>query len=196
MGAYTELPRSQRIPEYLEDSPETLTMVAALTEGAISTVEAAKDAGAQLRVKTATWGLNLWEELTGIETDESRTDEERRAAVIARLTGPGVCNAETIERIGREMTGHECSVTEQAGEYSFTLRFNGTGTKPTFEALPLTAIRAAVEEVKPAHLAFIIPGITWGDIESAELTWAGIETEFTSWGDIESRSTIRAKEEA
>ena len=43
-----------------------------------------------------------------------------------------------------------------------------------------------VEEIKPAHLRFVIEPITWADIEDAELTWERLETLFHSWIELES----------
>ena len=192
MGGYAELPRTQRVPAYLEDSPESLAILAALTDRAIAVREAALDAGEQMRVNTATWGLALWEELTGIETDESLSDAERRRAVTARLCGSGTCNAAMIARLTRALTGYDCAVLEQADQYTFTLRFVGDQT--AFVEFPLDSIRAAVEEVKPAHLKFVIAGITWRDIEAAALTWAGLEAQFPYWSDIETKSAVIARD--
>ena len=43
-----------------------------------------------------------------------------------------------------------------------------------------------VEEIKPAHLRFVIEAITWADIEAAEMTWAMLEEQFDSWAALES----------
>ena len=44
-----------------------------------------------------------------------------------------------------------------------------------------------VEEVKPAHLRFVIEAITWADIEAAEMTWAMLEEQFDSWAALGER---------
>lgn len=191
MGGYFELPRAQRVPEYHEESPESRTIIAALSDGALAARDAAEDAGAQMRVSTATWGLALWEELTGIETDETRSDEERRTAITARLCGSGTCNAEMIARIARMVTGYEGVVIEQTDQYRFSLSF--VGDRLEFAEFDLDAIRAAVEEVKPAHLEFVISRITWGDLDSAGLTWAELEEVMECWGDFDTKTIVKKR---
>lgn len=194
MGSYLDLPRAQRAPDYLEQSPESLALLRAITERAMLCREAALDTGAQLRVNTATWGLDLWEELAGIEPDGSLSDAERRRAVTARLEGAGVCTPAVIARIARTVTGYEGLVTEQTARYTFTLRF--AGDEPGFAVLPLPALRAAVEEVKPAHLKFVIASVTWGDLAEAALSWGGLPGTFPVWRSFETTSVITKKEDS
>ena len=42
-----------------------------------------------------------------------------------------------------------------------------------------------VEEVKQAHLRFIVEIIRWGDIEAAGMTWADMEERLPAWADVE-----------
>lgn len=191
MGEYYDLPRCQRAPEHHEQSTESLAIIVALTDRALAARAAAEDTGAQMRVSTATWGLALWEELTGIETDESRSDEERRKAIIARLCGSGTCNAEMIARIARTVTGYEAVVIEQADKYRFSLSF--VGERLEFVEFDLDAIRAAVEEVKPAHLEFVISRITWGDLDDAGMTWAELEKIMECWGDFDTKTIVKER---
>ena len=51
-----------------------------------------------------------------------------------------------------------------------------------------------VEQIKPAHLRFIISGLTWADVESVLLTWQWFEDNPTTWEQFESKFCVHAKE--
>jgi len=55
-------------------------------------------------------------------------------------------------------------------------------------------LKAVVEQIKPAHLRFVISAITWGDLESLELTWKYFEDNPTTWAEFESMFCVHAKE--
>lgn len=49
--------------------------------------------------------------------------------------------------------------------------------------------------LSPAHLRFVISGITWGDLESLELTWGYFDENPTTWGEFESMFCVHKKTE-
>ena len=102
----------------------------------------------QFFVRTATWGLERWESELGIETDLSKPLEQRRAVVEARLRGSGKFSGQLVKSVAEAYDGGKVEVTFQPEEWSFTVKFIDTlGTPPNLEDL-----KAAIEEVKPAHL--------------------------------------------
>lgn len=50
-----------------------------------------------------------------------------------------------------------------------------------------------VEQIKPAHLQFIISGLTWNDIESVGLTWQWFDDTPASWAEFESKFCVHKK---
>ena len=191
---YQDLPRTQRVPEHLEADPKSLAIIAALTDQALAARAAVLDAADQAHIATATWGLALWEDLVGITPAAGATEEERRAAITTKLLGSGTCNAGMISDIAKALTGYEAVVVEQTDEYTFSLYFLGDSS--FFASFDLDAIIAAVEEVKPAHLKFVILPVTWGDLETAGLTWAQLEEQFPTWQSFDEKIMVRARESA
>lgn len=191
---YQELPGIQRVPEHLERDPKTLAIIVALTNQALEARAAVLDTADQSHIQSATWGLELWEDLVGIAPAAGSSYEERRKAITTKLLGAGTCNAGMISDIAKALTGYEAVVVEQTGEYTFSLYFLGDSF--FFASFDLAAIIAAVEEVKPAHLKFVILPVTWGDLKTAGLTWQQMEEQFPTWRSFEEKIMVRAKEGA
>ncbi len=194
MATYQDLPGTQRVPEHLEADPKSLAIIVALTDQALAARAAVLDAADQAHIATATWGLAWWEDLVGITPAAGATEEERRAAITTKLLGSGTCNAGMISDIAKALTGYEAVVVEQTDEYTFSLYFLGDSS--FFASFDLDAIIAAVEEVKPAHLKFVILPVTWGDLETAGLTWEQLEEQFPTWEAFDQKIMVRARESA
>lgn len=60
--------------------------------------------------------------------------------------------------IATAMTGYAAEV-QTNNDYSFTLRFRGATTE--LVQLDRSSLADAIELIKPAHLRFIISGLTW-----------------------------------
>lgn len=130
-----------------------------LTENAlIGAVLDASDAGAallgadvdrrndQLSYRTADEGLRRWERDLSLPSDGDAA--ARRARIYAALTGGRTLTVEELEKLALTLSGaQEAVVTEKYSRYQVILSalFDG-------EAGDLTALRAAVERRKPAHL--------------------------------------------
>lgn len=188
---YSDLPRAQRPPSYHEESWQSLAILEAFTDAALKSRAALEDWIDQMWISSATWGLELWEEMVGISTDLNLSDGARRAAVVAKLCGAGTCNAAMISRIAKALTGCDAIAVEHPAEYTFSLTF--IGAEPGLHSFNLDAIRAAVEEVKPAHLQFIIAGITWADFHLLQMTWLKLHSEETTWHDIHSKVMVQPR---
>lgn len=188
---YQDLPRTQRVPPHLEADSRSLAIIVALTDQALAARAAVEDTGDQANVSTATWGLALWEDLVGITPAEGATEDERRAAITTKLLGSGTCNAEMISNIAKALTGYEAVVVEQTDKYTFSIYF--VGDSSGFINVDQAAIIAAVEEVKPAHLKFVITPITWGDLDETGMTWDELGQRFDTWDDVPKAVLVRAR---
>ena len=67
------------------------------------------------------------------------------------------------------------------------------GEKNELADIDVEGLRSVVEQIKPAHLRFVISGVTWGDIESVGLTWQYFETNKMTWAEFESKFCVHAK---
>ena len=182
----------ERLPQRLRDSPYTVGVAEPMTELAAVYKEATLDLADQFYVPTATWGLVEWERLVGITPAANQTLEQRRSAVVAKLCSTGTTNAEMIRALAEALTGYGASVTENFSDYSFYLRF--FGEDDGFISIDADLLMSTVEEIKPAHLRFIVEKIKWGDLETAGMTWADMEEQFPTWEDFD-RAFFCHKEE-
>jgi len=104
---------------------------------------AIEDLKAQMSVNTATWALSIYEREYGIKTNPSKSLQERRAAILAKMRGTGKFTASMARAIVQAFTDRVVDVT-----------FNGR-IRIHFDDLAdldLGEIAAALEEVKPAHI--------------------------------------------
>lgn len=104
---------------------------------------------AQLFVNTASaGGLALWEGMLGLPVAAEKNVNYRRSRILSKLRGAGTTTVELIENVASSFANGEVEVTEHNSEYYFDIKFIGTkGIPPNLEDL-----KAAIEEIKPAHL--------------------------------------------
>ena len=103
----------------------------------------------QSYVDTATWGLRYWEQLYGIETDETLSYEERRAEIHAIEAVGMPINPERIRMTLENITGRTWAIEEINSEYRFLLTvYQGEDT------VNWKRIIAWLNKVKPAHLSY------------------------------------------
>ena len=126
------------LPPYYRASPEMIAFQAAFDREAAAAWAAREDFLAQLNVETASWGLALWERELGLKAG-ARSAAERRSRIKARIRA--VAQSFAPEAAVR--------VAEHCRTYTFELIFDGVEREPNFSDLG-----AALDEVKPAHLAF------------------------------------------
>lgn len=184
MAEWSQLHTLERLPTRLRKSPYTVAVSEPLTEAGMAYFEATLNVADQFFVPTATWGLTEWERLVGITPAAGASLADRRREVIAKLCSTGTTNAEMIRALAEALTGYGAKVTENFGEYSFSLRF--FGETAGFINIDAQLLMRTVEEIKPAHLQFVIEPITWADLEAAALTWEQLEAQFESWAALES----------
>lgn len=189
---YQDLPVWERVPDYHLLSPQSRAILESTVRAALEARGAVLDTSGQLWVSTATWGLPLWEELLAINPEPGAGDEARRRAITAKMRGAGTCNQEMVSNVCEAITGFRCLVLEHPESYTFSLVL--VGDTPGFVDVPTQDIIDAVEPIKPAHLQFIIEGITWRDLEAMGYTWAKIHAEALTWYDLENKVMVQKEE--
>ncbi|AUS25389.1 putative phage tail protein [Paenibacillus polymyxa] len=118
----------------------------------------------QFFVRTATWGLERWETELGIETDLGKPLDQRRAVVESKLRGAGTFSGKLAKNVAEAYDGGTVDVTFHPTEWGFTVKFMDTiGIPPNVEDL-----KAAIEEIKPAHMAveYKLRYLTIAEVES------------------------------
>ena len=128
-----------------------------------------EDLNNNLYVKTATWGLNLFEEELGLTTDESISYEERRERILAKKRGNGTTTKAMIKNTAEAFSGGEVEVIENFNDYSFIVKFVGIKGIPK----NLTLFKNMIEEIKPAHLNYELAFTytVWSMVMAADNTW-------------------------
>lgn len=180
----TALPKRERVPDYHCSCPESAALIEALAAASLEAKTAFACMADQFFVDTATWGLRLWEAQVGLKTDESLPLAVRRAAVQRQLVTIGNTTEEMVRELAEAMTGYRARVVIN-DDYSFSLKFLGERTE--LVDIDVSEIQAVVEQIKPAHLRFIISGPTWADAESAGLTWQWFEDHPATWEEFEAK---------
>lgn len=108
---------------------------------------------------TTTLLISYWEQEYGIMGDPTMTIEQRRNTVIAAMNSKGACNpARLSNAISAALGGATVEILENTGTNQFTVNIR-TVVKSYAPAI------AVLEEMKPAHLTYIIQGVIQ---ESAE----------------------------
>ncbi|WP_050698657.1 YmfQ family protein [Anaeromassilibacillus senegalensis] len=140
--------KNQVPPDYLK-SPETCATLDAMNPEAVALWEAHESLLDQLFVSTATWGLDFWEKLYGIETDISKPYDFRRSRVISKIRSKGTATIAMIKNAAESFVNGDVEIIEHPENYSFEVKFSSLGIPPNLEDLTAT-----IEDIKPAHLAF------------------------------------------
>lgn len=100
-------------------------------------------------VGTATWGLDIWEKQLGIKTDPTKPVSERRSNIVSKIRGTGTVTIELLQNVAQSFDHGTIEVTQQPALYQFTVHFVDTlGLPPNIDD-----VKAAIEEIKPAHLS-------------------------------------------
>ena len=97
------LPNRERVPEYHYASEQSKALIDMLEDASLEAKAALEDVMAQFFVDTATWGLTLWEQQVGIETDNSLPLATRRAAIRQKLVASGNTTSEMIRGLAEAL---------------------------------------------------------------------------------------------
>ena len=189
-SGFEELTERELVPGYHLACAQSRALIETLADASLEVKAALYDVMDQFFVETATWGLDLWEQQVGIETDRGLSHESRRGAIKQKLVASGQTTSEMVRQLAETITGYEARVHINQ-DYSFSLEFLGERTE--LADIDVEELRSVVEQIKPAHLRFIITGITWNDLESMGLTWQWFEDNQITWAGLESKFCIHGK---
>lgn len=138
------------LPEFYNNGRETAGLQEVFGVELTEAQMARDDCFLQLDVNTATWGLDLWEEAYGIPKEAGKPLEYRRTRIISKMRGAGTTTAVMIKNVAESFSNGSVEVDEIPNENRFDVRFVGTlGIPPNMDDLT-----SAIEEIKPAHLAY------------------------------------------
>lgn len=138
------------LPDYYKNSTQVVELQVAFDHWAAAVVAAKTDLLHQSNIETATWGLDLWEKALNIKTDLSKSFIDRRSKIISKLRGLGTTTKEMIINVASSFANGEVTVIEYNSDSRFELKFVGTIGIPT----TIEDISKAIDEIKPAHLAY------------------------------------------
>lgn len=181
------LTNRERLPPHLLTEPITAAISENLRHMGEQAVEIVLSVSDQFSPVTSTWGLDVWERITGIVPEAGASLQTRRMAVLSRLAGTGPTRADTLRQLAAAATGYDSIVTEHFGDYTVELTF--IGDTPGFLMMDFTLLYQAVDVVIPAHLQFFLSPVTWESVEAVPLTWEGFESQFPTWADLEERAS-------
>ena len=137
-----------------------------------------EDLNNNLYVKTATWGLGLFEEELGLTTDKSISYEERRERILAKKRGNGTTTKAMIKNTAEAFSGGEVEVIENFSDYSFIVKFVGIKGIPK----NLTLFKNMIEEIKPAHLNY--------ELAFTYTVWSMVMATDNTWNDFSSKTWV------
>lgn len=155
------------LPDYYQDNETMLTLQNVLSEETDKLDVELKVTVNQCFPQLATTLLSRWETILGIKTDGSLSDTSRQEQILAKLSGTGTTTKQMIKDVAEKFSGAEVEVIEDNANSRFYIRFVGQLGIPE----NMTGLKAAIEDVKPAHLEVIYEYIynTWQDV--TEMTW-------------------------
>ena len=142
------------------------------------------DLTSQIFVDTATWALAIYEKELSILTDLSQTYSERRSVIKSKMRGVGTVNETLIKLVADSYTNGDVSVT--LSNSTITITFTSiVGTPPNENAF-----KAAIEEIKPAHLSltYVYLYNKWSQVAAKK--WADLST--YTWEQVMSDGSVIA----
>ena len=172
----------EKVPARYRKNAQTAALLDTLGLSAQEMAELVEDVKKQFFIETATWSLPLWEQQVGIISAADATEQARRSAIKARLLAGGNTNADTIRNMATAMTGYAARVI-LGNDYSFTLEF--LGETDDLVEMDLSSLTDSVNLISPAHLRFIIAGLTWERFEAVNMTWEKLENMDMTWERLE-----------
>lgn len=177
-----EIKRETDLLEYLPSFYHNSDIIKSFMESNSIEVDTLKaymnDLIKNLYVKTATWGLDLFEEELGLVTDKSISYEERRERILAKKRGNGTTTKAMIKNTAEAFSGGEVEVIENFNDYSFVVKFVGVKGIPKNLAL----FKKMIEEIKPAHLNY--------ELAFTYTVWSMVMAKSNIWNDFNNKTWV------
>lgn len=106
------------------------------------------DLKAQLRIRTATWGLRYWEEALYIPVVLTDSYSMRRGRILAKWRSPGNFSAALVKSVCESFVNGQVDVSIDLTKSLVLIKFNGPLGVPE----KLADVEAAIENIIHAHL--------------------------------------------
>jgi len=167
------------IPKYERNSKLIKEILFSAAKELLNTQKNTEDLQNQFFIKTATWGLDIWEEMLGLQKVEL-SEEERRQRIFNKLLGNTVATKFFVEKYLKNITGKDIEVYEDFDNYSIFI--------PNWEdGIPQNALSIVylLREVIPAHLRIIFEYRLWSWLDSKNWTWDYLDSLNLSWDKYE-----------
>lgn len=167
------------LPKFERDSKLIKEILFSVAKELFSTQKNTEDLQNQFFVSTATWGLDIWEEMLGLQKVEL-TEEERRQRIFNKLLSNTIATKYYVEKYLKNIIGKDIEVYEDFDNYSILI--------PNWEdGIPQNALSIVylLREVIPAHLKIILEYRTWSWLDSKNWTWDYFESLGLTWDELE-----------
>lgn len=99
--------------------------------------------------ESATWALERYEKELQIIVDINKPTDQRRSVVISKMRGLGKVSGTMIKNVAQAYDGGTVDVDVSPAEYKIIITFIDTLGIPQ----NLDDLKAALEEIKPAHMS-------------------------------------------
>lgn len=179
----TDLMKSY-VPDYLKEAQSYKVILEAEGPELDNIETSLDDVLKQLYVETATEeGLTRWEEFVGLSSYAGKPLDQRRSRIISKLRGMGTVTVAMIQNVAESYVYGHVTVTEHPETYSFTIKFvDPYGIPPN-----LDDVKAAIEEIKPAHLGVVyeFSYMTWDEFDAYNKTWDQWDALNLTWDERE-----------
>ena len=136
---------------YFYDNGYTRAIIESEQIEADTLVEEIAETLKQCFVETATWGLDYWEDMLFLPHVTSRTYDERRSIIYARMRATRTTTVEVVKELASAFFSPEnVTVTEHNSNYSFNIEFENIKVSTA----KLQDVINVLEIYKPAHLNY------------------------------------------
>ncbi len=99
--------------------------------------------------ESATWAISRYERDLQIVAEAGKPIEQRRSVVISKMRGQGKVSGSLLKSVAQAYERGAIDVNVRPDEYMIVIKFIDTyGLPPNIDDL-----KAAIEEIKPAHLS-------------------------------------------
>lgn len=181
--SYKDIIKDQLPPGLYEDNDGLHSKEIKVTGNALDDIQNEIDKlEIELLIPTAVnEGIQKFEEFLGIPMDSEKPIDQRKSVIIGRLRGNATVTKDLIKSVAESYDKGIVEVIEYFDQYSFVVKFVDTrGVPPNIEDL-----KAAIEEIKPAHLAvkYEYKYTIWGELKAT--IWGLIQN--GSWDQLRTR---------
>lgn len=147
-------------PPYYRDSPQMNAVIGGQAAEIEQRRAEARDLLDQMTISKATWSLEMYETIFDVKYNPSKTIKERQDVIRAKMRGAAPTTLAVLKSVVNAFVANQnADVTLDNPNYTIYAEM------PELKRANIGALISAVNEVKPAHMAFIVTDLTRGNIE-------------------------------